>query len=82
MNTPWIENTFIDHVLLFEELALKDIKKLVSLANSAHEEEVFGLKLYAKLIDLKKEEKIFGENICDLLYDSCAQQSGEVTLKM
>ena len=51
-DTPLIENSFFDQVRKFENLPLKDLTELVDLANSAHYEELFGLKLYAKLMDL------------------------------
>lgn len=66
------ENSFLDIVLQFEEtLSIKDIKELIGLANSAHEEELFGQKLYVKLMELEKDAQIYGENICDRLYGAC-----------
>lgn len=70
---PLIQNTFFGKVFQFEELGLKDIDELVKFANSAHEDEVFGLKLYAKLLELKKCEKIHGDNICDEFYYACVE---------
>ena len=60
---------------------MKDIDELVKFANFAHEDEVFGLRLYTKLMELKKSEKIHGDNICDDFYNACVEQSGEIILK-
>ena len=80
--TPLTKNSFLKRILLFEsKLSVEDIKELISLANSAHKEEVYGLKLYAKLLELKKCEKIHGDNICDEFYYACVEQSGEIILK-
>ena len=81
-DTPLIPNTFIDELQKFEKLTLNDVKELISLANAAPEEKIFGLNLYAKLLELKQCGNISGDSICDHLYSSCVYQSGKITLQI
>ena len=80
VETPLIQNSFLRRVMIFESyLSQKEIIELIELANSAHQEEVFGLKLYTKLMGLKQDKKIFGMHICDRIYSSCVMQSGVIS---
>ena len=61
-------------------MPLRDIKEVISLAHTAKTETIFGLNLYAKLMDLKKQGLIYGENICDELYYACVYDSRDLNI--
>ena len=66
--TTMIRNSFAPKILQFEKLTSEDNTILADLANSGHEEEPRGLKLYAKLMELEKTGKIHGDSICKSLF--------------
>ena len=58
-DSPLIDDSFINSILQYDDTRLpeEDYTELVQLANEAPKEKLFGLKFYAKLMDLQKEEK-------------------------
>jgi hypothetical protein len=66
--TTMIRNSFAPKILQFEKLTSEDKTILADLANSGLEEEPRGLKLYAKLMELEKTGKIYGDSIVKKLY--------------
>ena len=61
-------NPFVPKIIQFEKLTREDKDVIADLANSAHDEEIYGLELYAKLMELEKTGKIQGDSICKSLF--------------
>ena len=68
-------NSFYDKVFQFEKLSKEDTDEIIGLSNSAYKEQMYGLNVYAKLMEFKKSEKIYGDSICDQLYIAFVEKS-------
>lgn len=62
-----ISNTFLKELLKYDHLPAKMINDLIELANDAPNNQVYGSKLYAKLMDLSNDRLIEALDV-DRLY--------------